>query len=481
MKFLSKKVKITDVEIGDLVLSCDIDKKLNVYRTVLNTMRPIVASKHQVRIKSISGYELITSDTHPTAIFKDDKIVYVCGGDIVVGDHIVIDNAIPDLVCSVDCPEVDEQYADFSVDEHENYYAGTYEDKLVLAHNSATVTMPIWHYQFDDFIVLKNNQGTEENRVRHMDYSVVLSAFFWNRFKKNENITFFDPNEVPELYEAFYSDTNLFNKLYVEYETRTDLRKKTEKASVVFKDWLIKERTDTGRIYLVYIDNVISQTPFDVTQDPIYQSNLCLTGDTRVDVIVNGEIKNLAIKDIAALDSNVLVKSKHIETDKIVYATVSAAGLTGIKRKIILIEDEKTGKSIKCTPEHLIYTKNRGGVRQNVSEREAHPQFQPHGHRRPRARHGGACGDSARGIQDARRPAGAGAERVFAGRHPRSVGGARAGQISCALQRHRQAVSLFRLESSGDESALAKPCMAFSDEAGSGKNAHGRQAVHRQA
>ena len=120
---------------------------------------------------------------------------------------------------------------------------------------------------------------------------------------------------------------------------------------------------------MVYIDNVISQTPFDVTQDPIYQSNLCLTGDTRVDVIVNGEIKNLAIKDIAALDSNVLVKSKHIETDKIVYATVSAAGLTGIKRKIILIEDEKTGKSIKCTPEHLIYTKNRGWVEaQNLKE-----------------------------------------------------------------------------------------------------------------
>jgi len=140
---------------------------------------------------------------------------------------------------------------------------------------SATVTMPIWHYQFDDFIVLKNNQGTEENRVRHMDYSVVLSAFFWNRFKKDEHITFFDPNEVPDLYEAFYSDTQLFNKLYVEYEGRTDLRKKTEKASTVFKDWLIKERTDTGRIYLVYIDNVIAQTPFDVTKDPIYQSNLC--------------------------------------------------------------------------------------------------------------------------------------------------------------------------------------------------------------
>jgi ribonucleoside-diphosphate reductase alpha chain len=72
---------------------------------------------------------------------------------------------------------------------------------------SATVFYPIWHYQFDDLIVLKNNQGTEETRVRHMDYGVVLSSFFWRRFKNKEQITFFDPNEVPDLYEAFYKDT----------------------------------------------------------------------------------------------------------------------------------------------------------------------------------------------------------------------------------------------------------------------------------
>jgi ribonucleoside-diphosphate reductase alpha chain len=76
---------------------------------------------------------------------------------------------------------------------------------------SATVFYPIWHYQFDDLIVLKNNQGTEETRVRHMDYGVVLSALFWRRFKNKENITFFDPNEVPDLYEAFYKNTERLN------------------------------------------------------------------------------------------------------------------------------------------------------------------------------------------------------------------------------------------------------------------------------
>jgi ribonucleoside-diphosphate reductase alpha chain len=140
---------------------------------------------------------------------------------------------------------------------------------------SATVFYPIWHHQFDDLIVLKNNQGTEETRVRHMDYGVVLSAFFWRRFKNKENITFFDPNEVPDLYEAFYSNTALFEELYVKYEKNKGLRKKVMSAEEVFKSGILKERTDTGRIYLVFIDNVMNQGPFDPEYHTIYQSNLC--------------------------------------------------------------------------------------------------------------------------------------------------------------------------------------------------------------
>ena len=140
---------------------------------------------------------------------------------------------------------------------------------------SATVFYPIWHYQFDDLIVLKNNQGTDETRVRHMDYGVVLSAFFWRRFKNKEQITFFDPNEVPDLYEAFYKDTALFEQLYVKYEQQKGLRKKSMAAEEVFKSGILKERTDTGRIYLVFIDNVMKQGPFDPEYHTIYQSNLC--------------------------------------------------------------------------------------------------------------------------------------------------------------------------------------------------------------
>ena len=140
---------------------------------------------------------------------------------------------------------------------------------------SCTVTFPIWHAQFEDLIVLKNNQGTEENRVRQMDYSVVVNAMFWRRYKNGENITLFDPHEVPDLYEAYYRDSAEFERLYLAYEQDKSKKKKSISADEIFKNGILKERTDTGRIYLVNIDNVINQGPFDTTVDPIYQSNLC--------------------------------------------------------------------------------------------------------------------------------------------------------------------------------------------------------------
>jgi ribonucleoside-diphosphate reductase alpha chain len=140
---------------------------------------------------------------------------------------------------------------------------------------SCTVTFPVWHYQFEDLIVLKNNQGTEEVRVRQMDYSVVVNKMFWNRYRNGETISLFDPAEVPDLYEAFYRDSIEFEKLYLQYEQDKTKKKKIVPADEIFKNGILKERTDTGRIYLVNIDNVINQGPFDTSVDPIYQSNLC--------------------------------------------------------------------------------------------------------------------------------------------------------------------------------------------------------------
>ena len=237
-----------------------------------------------------------------------------------------------------------------------------------IRNSSCTVTFPIWHYQFDDLIVLKNNQGTDETRVRHMDYSVVLSALFWRRFKNKENITFFDPNQVPDLYEAFYSDIELFEKLYVEYEADTSLRTKVISAEEVFKGGILKERTDTGRIYLVYIDNVQQQGPFDTKEHPIYQSNLCLTGDTRIEIKhFNGSVEALPLSDFVERFElggmiGASVRSMDVTSNVQVWSEVTNAAKTATVTELYEIEDE-SGKIIRCTADHLIYTKNRGYVK----------------------------------------------------------------------------------------------------------------------
>ena len=232
---------------------------------------------------------------------------------------------------------------------------------------SATVFYPIWHYQFDDLIVLKNNQGTEETRVRHMDYGVVLSSFFWKRFRDQGVITFFDPNEVPDLYEAFYRNTKLFEELYVRYEKTPGIRKKTMSAEEVFKGGILKERSDTGRIYLVYIDNVQRQGPFDSEVDPIYQSNLCcLTGDSQVEFLhSNGQIEKMSLEsaverwELGALTNS---KVKSYDQGTVTWKPVTAAAKTKTVTELYEIEDEQ-GNVIRCTSDHLVFTKNRGYVR----------------------------------------------------------------------------------------------------------------------
>ena len=117
---------------------------------------------------------------------------------------------------------------------------------------SATVHFPIWHQEIEDIIVLKNNKGTEDNRVRKLDYSIQLSKIFYERFIQNGTITLFSPHDVPGLYDAFGSDT--FDELYTQYESDKSIPRKTIGAQELILD-LLKERAETGRIYLMNIDH----------------------------------------------------------------------------------------------------------------------------------------------------------------------------------------------------------------------------------
>ena len=139
---------------------------------------------------------------------------------------------------------------------------------------AATVYLPLWHYEFEDLIVLKNNKGTEENRVRHMDYAFQLNKLMYERLITGGNITFFDPNDVPGLYESFFDDQEKFQELYEKYERAYSIRKKTLPAMEVFST-LLQERKDTGRIYIMNVDHANDHGSFDPKLAPIRMSNLC--------------------------------------------------------------------------------------------------------------------------------------------------------------------------------------------------------------
>jgi ribonucleoside-diphosphate reductase alpha chain len=134
---------------------------------------------------------------------------------------------------------------------------------------SATVHFPIWHQEIEDILVLKNNKGTEDNRVRKLDYSIQISKLFYERFIQDGEITLFSPHDVPGLYDAFGSDR--FDDLYVQYEKDPSIKKKTVKAQELILD-LLKERAETGRIYIMNLDHCNSHSSF---KDKIEMSNLC--------------------------------------------------------------------------------------------------------------------------------------------------------------------------------------------------------------
>jgi ribonucleotide reductase alpha subunit len=244
---------------------------------------------------------------------------------------------------------------------------------------SATVHFPIWHQEIEDILVLKNNKGTEDNRVRKLDYSIQLSKIFYERFIQDGEITLFSPHDVPGLYDAFGTDT--FDQLYLRYEEDKYTPKKTIKAQDLILT-LLKERAETGRIYIMNIDHCNSHSSY---KDQITMSNLCVAGDTKIKVRITTNIETkgntrhttrLPPLDIEIQQLQELIKeglslnlvevlsynidespSKAVDFNKI-----TAFAQTSPKAKVMKITDEESGKSIVVTPEHKVFTKKRGYV-----------------------------------------------------------------------------------------------------------------------
>ncbi len=140
---------------------------------------------------------------------------------------------------------------------------------------AATLFYPLWHLEVENLLVLKNNRGVDDNRVRHLDYGVQFNKLMYSRLIKDDYITLFSPSDVPGLYDAFFEDQAEFDALYVKYEQDESIRKKRIKAIELFS-MFAQERASTGRIYLQNVDHCNTHSPFISKVAPIRQSNLCL-------------------------------------------------------------------------------------------------------------------------------------------------------------------------------------------------------------
>ena len=179
---------------------------------------------------------------------------------------------------------------------------------------AATLFYPLWHLEVENLLVLKNNRGVEENRVRHLDYGVQFNKTMYQRLIKGEDITLFSPSDVPGLYDSFFADQDKFEELYVKYEADDSIRKKQIKAIELFT-LFAQERASTGRIYLQNVDHCNTHSPFNPEYAPVKQSNLCLeiALPTKPLAHVNDENGEIALCTLSAFNLGKIESLKDFE------------------------------------------------------------------------------------------------------------------------------------------------------------------------
>ena len=179
---------------------------------------------------------------------------------------------------------------------------------------AATLFYPLWHLEVEELLVLKNNTGTDENRIRHLDYGVQFNGLMYQRFLADGDITLFSPHDAPGLYDAFFADQDEFKALYEKYEQDDSIRKRSVKARELFAKFM-KERANTGRIYLQNVDHCNTHGAFDPALAPVRQSNLCMeiTLPTKPLFSVQDEDGEIALCTLSAVNLGALESLDELE------------------------------------------------------------------------------------------------------------------------------------------------------------------------
>ena len=222
---------------------------------------------------------------------------------------------------------------------------------------SSNANYPWFHYEIELICQLGNAKGTEDTRVRHMDHTIIFNKFFLERALNHQDVTLFHMNTVPDLFESL-GDYDKFKELYEKYEKSVPKKNKKVINAYDLLELFISERFLQGRVYCTFADN-IDRGPWKQND---YITNLCVKGDTKITILDNNVEREIEIQELSDLDIRKLkILSYNIELKKNEFRDIKAFAMTSPKSKVLKITDDN-GNTITCTPEHKIWTENRGYV-----------------------------------------------------------------------------------------------------------------------
>jgi len=343
IKYIYNETLISDIKENDYIESYNIEEKKYEPQKVIEIIKSHIPNDKQ--IKFITKYnELTVSES--TRVYTDSG--YKIAGEVLDKDKLLIQNEWVNISISKD--NKPSNFIDLNILKNNNFVVANDIGQKILIHNSGALAIYFnwWHLDVLDILSLKSNGGTDENRARGLQYAIKLNMYFINAVIYDEEVTLFDSKDVPNLIGKY---GNNFYQTYKHYISKTTIRNKKIKARKIWQK-IFKERSETGSIYLFHEENVNEAS---LLNRYIGSSNLCLAGDT----LISTDKGTKELKDMKRGD---IVKSYNITTNEIEMCKVTNFALMNSSAKVIKITDELSGKSITCTPEHQIWTENRGYV-----------------------------------------------------------------------------------------------------------------------
>ena len=271
IQMIYEDVMIKNIKVDDYVMSYNIKNNKIEPKKVSKTFTPIVKKSDQLRILLSDGGQIINSKKHPLLVKRNNKWVYVKASDCFVGDLMMNDKLeivyISDIQKNPNYNEND--FRDLEVQDNNNFFAGI--GGFYCTHNSSNNNNVWYHYEIELIAQLKDTRGTAETRTRHTDQTIILNNYFLKKALNKEDVYLFHPNQVPGLYEVLGNEEE-FAKLYEKYSEEIPKKDKKKVNAYQLLDLILFERSFTGRIYLVFADNIYKSS----WKNPVYNVNLCV-------------------------------------------------------------------------------------------------------------------------------------------------------------------------------------------------------------